>query len=150
MKNTRKVTISISLSQVLKTVYAESACLALMNDGERRPAVISSDNRRLLTLYCRNAWLNLAGELAGVVDSDAFAVDDDENATTLTIPLLLEDEVPPKALRHYAERYVSAMVLADCYAMHSNICDRFRDMAASALSGLRLAATLTSRTAYWL
>ncbi len=150
MKNTRKVTISISISEVLKTVCAESACLALMNDGEHRPAIISSDNRRLLTLYCRNAWLNLAGELASIVDADAFTVDTDDNATTLTLPLLLADDVPAKALRHNAERYIAAMVLAECYAMRSKICEHFRDMAASALAGLRLTATLTDRTAYWL
>ncbi len=150
MKDTRKVTISISISQVLKTVYAESACMALMSDGERRPAIISSDNRRLLTLYCRNAWLSLAGELASIVDAEAFTVDDDDNATTLALPLLLVDDVPAKTLRHYAERYIAAMVLADCYAMRSKACDRFRDMAASALSGLRLAATITDRAAYWL
>lgn len=157
MKNTRKVTISISISEVLKTVCAESACLALMSDGERRPAIISTDNRRLLTLYCRNAWLNLAGELASIVDADAFTFDADaftfdadDNATTLTLPLLLDDDVPAKALRHNAERYIAAMVLAECYAMRSKICEHFRDMAASALAGLRLTATLTDRTAYWL
>lgn len=150
MKNTRKVTISISISQVLKTVYAESACLALMSDGERRPAIISTDNRRLLVLYCRNAWLNLAGELASIVDADAFTVDDDDNVTTLTLPLFLADDVPAKTLRNYAERYIAATVLADCYAMRSKICEHFRDMAASALSGLRLTASLTDRAAYWL
>lgn len=45
MNNTRKITISIDIEQVLKTVYAESACLALMSGRDSRPAVISSDNR---------------------------------------------------------------------------------------------------------
>jgi hypothetical protein len=69
MNNTRKITISIDIEQVLKTVYAESACLALMSGRDSRPAVISSDNRRLLGVYCLNAWLCLAGELASIVDS---------------------------------------------------------------------------------
>lgn len=43
MNNTRKITISIDIEQVLKTVYAESACLALMSGRDSRPAVISSD-----------------------------------------------------------------------------------------------------------
>lgn len=60
MNNTRKITISIDIEQVLKTVYAESACLALMSGRDSRPAVISSDNRRLLGVYCLNAWLCLA------------------------------------------------------------------------------------------
>ena len=51
MNNTRKITISIDIEQVLKTVYAESACLALMSGRDSRPAVISSDNRRLLGVY---------------------------------------------------------------------------------------------------
>lgn len=60
MNNTRKITISIDIEQVLKTVYAESACLALMSSRDSRPAVISSDNRRLLGVYCLNAWVCLA------------------------------------------------------------------------------------------
>lgn len=73
MNNTRKITISIDIEQVLKTVYAESACLALMSGRDSRPAVISSDNRRLLGVYCLNAWLCLAGELASIVDSQSFS-----------------------------------------------------------------------------
>lgn len=150
MKNTRNVTVSISIAQVLKSVYAESACLALMNEEERRPPVISSDNRKLLRHYCRNAWLCLAGELAGIVDHNTFSITDNDDATTLSIPLLLEDEVSVNSLCSYAERYATAMVLADCYAARTAIAARFRDMAASALSGMRLAATLSDRKAYWL
>lgn len=89
MNNTRKITISIDIEQVLKTVYAESACLALMSGRDSRPAVISSDNRRLLGVYCLNAWLCLAGELASIVDSQSFSIPSDSD-TTYTLSLTVD------------------------------------------------------------
>lgn len=135
---TRKATISVSLEEVLKTVYAESACLALMNDSERRPAVISSDNRRLLRVYAHNAWLNLACELASVVDYQQFEADDDGESQTLTLTLLIPADASTQVLRHFAEQYVSMSVLADCYAARSETSETFLAGARGALSGLRL------------
>lgn len=96
MNNTRKITISIDIEQVLKTVYAESACLALMSGRDSRPAVISSDNRRLLGVYCLNAWLCLAGELASIVDSQSFSIPSDSD-TTYTLSLTVDGSAPPRA-----------------------------------------------------
>ena len=132
MNNTRKITISIDIEQVLKTVYAESACLALMSGRDSRPAVISSDNRRLLGVYCLNAWLCLAGELA------------------YTLSLTVDGVGTAQSLRRYAERYVAQSVLASCYAARESLAMQFRDNAARTLSGLRLAATLSDRVDCWL
>lgn len=115
MNNTRKITISIDIEQVLKTVYAESACLALMSSRDSRPAVISSDNRRLLGVYCLNAWLCLAGELASIVDSQSFSIPSDSD-TTYTLSLTVDGVGTAQSLRRYAERYVAQSVLASCYA----------------------------------
>ena len=113
MNNTRKITISIDIEQVLKTVYAESACLALMSGRDSRPAVISSDNRRLLGVYCLNAWLCLAGELASIVDSQSFSIPSDSD-TTYTLSLTVDGVGTAQSLRRYAERYVAQSVLASC------------------------------------
>ena len=147
MNNTRKITISIDIEQVLKTVYAESACLALMSSRDSRPAVISSDNRRLLGVYCLNAWLCLAGELASIVDSQSFSISSDSDTTyTLTV----DGVGTAQSLRRYAERYVAQSVLASCYAARESLAMQFRDNAARTLSGLRLAATLSDRVDCWL
>lgn len=98
MNNTRKITISIDIEQVLKTVYAESACLALMSGRDSRPAVISSDNRRLLGVYCLNAWLCLAGELASIVDSQSFSIPSDSD-TTYTLSLTVDGVGTAQSLR---------------------------------------------------
>ena len=138
MNNTRKITISIDIEQVLKTVYAESACLALMSGRDSRPAVISSDNRRLLGVYCLNAWLCLAGELASIVDSQSFSIPSDSD-TTYTLSLTVDGVGTAQSLRRYAERYVAQSVLASCYAARESLAMQFRDNAAWTLSGLRLA-----------
>ena len=138
MNNTRKITISIDIEQVLKTVYAESACLALMSGRDSRPAVISSDNRRLLGVYCLNAWLCLAGELASIVDSQSFSIPSDSD-TTYTLSLTVDGVGTAQSLRRYAERYVAQSVLASCYAARESLAMQFRDNAARTLSGLRLA-----------
>lgn len=152
MNNTRKITISIDIEQVLKTVYAESACLALMSGRDSRPAVISSDNRRLLGVYCLNAWLCLAGELASIVDSQSFSIpsDSDTTYTTYTLSLTVDGVGTAQSLRRYAERYVAQSVLASCYAARESLAMQFRDNAARTLSGLRLAATLSDRVDCWL
>ena len=171
MNNTRKITISIDIEQVLKTVYAESACLALMSGRDSRPAVISSDNRRLLGVYCLNAWLCLAGELASIVDSQSFSIPSDSD-TTYTLSLTVDGVGTAQSLRRYAERYVAQSVLASCYAARESLAMQFRDnaartlsgrlgvgecaplpdlsCAARTLSGLRLAATLSDRVDCWL
>lgn len=128
MNNTRKITISIDIEQVLKTVYAESACLALMSGRDSRPAVISSDNRRLLGVYCLNAWLCLAGELASIVDSQSFSIPSDSD-TTYTLSLTVDGVGTAQSLRRYAERYVSQSVLASCYAARESLAMQFRDNA---------------------
>ena len=145
MNNTRKITISIDIEQVLKTVYAESACLALMSGRDSRPAVISSDNRRLLGVYCLNAWLCLAGELASIVDSQSFSIPSDSD-TTYTLSLTVDGVGTAQSLRRYAERYVAQSVLA----ARESLAMQFRDNAARTLSGLRLAATLSDRVDCWL
>lgn len=149
MNNTRKITISIDIEQVLKTVYAESACLALMSGRDSRPAVISSDNRRLLGVYCLNAWLCLAGELASIVDSQSFSIPSDSD-TTYTLSLTVDGVGTAQSLRRYAERYVAQSVLASCYAARESLAMQFRDNASRTLSGLRLAATLSDRVDCWL
>ena len=141
MNNTRKITISIDIEQVLKTVYAESACLALMSGRDSRPAVISSDNRRLLGVYCLNAWLCLAGELASIVDSQSFSIPSDSD-TTYTLSLTVDGVGTAQSLRQ--------SVLASCYAARESLAMQFRDNAARTLSGLRLAATLSDRVDCWL
>ena len=145
MKDTRKITISINLEPILKSVYAESACLALMSGRDNRPPVISADNRRLLGVYCRNAWLSLAGELAGIVDSEAFCIPDDDDADVYELPLVVGGDCAAQSLRRYAERYVTQSVLASCYAARPVLSAQFRDDAQASLSGLRLAATLGGR-----
>ena len=140
MNNTRKITISIDIEQVLKTVYAESACLALMS---------GRDNRRLLGVYCLNAWLCLAGELASIVDSQSFSIPSDSD-TTYTLSLTVDGVGTAQSLRRYAERYVAQSVLASCYAARESLAMQFRDNAARTLSGLRLAATLSDRADCWL
>lgn len=101
-----------------------SACLALMSGRDSRPAVISSDNRRLLGVYCLNAWLCLAGELASIVDSQSFSIPSDSD-TTYTLSLTVDGVGTAQSLRRYAERYVAQSVLASCYAARESLAMQF-------------------------
>lgn len=148
VNNTKRITISISLEQVLKSVYAESACLALMSDNGSRPPILSSDNRRLLSLFCRNAWMSLACELAGSVDAKAFSIPDDDDSE-LRLPLVVETDATAATLRHYAERYLAATTLADCYAAREAHAAAFARQAASALAALKLSLAATGRRSCW-
>lgn len=149
MKDTKKITIAINLDQVLKSVYAESACLALMSDNGSRPPIFSSDNRRLLSLFCRNAWLGLACELAGAVDGKAFSLPDDDDSE-LRLPLLVETDITATRLRHLAERCIKATVLADCYAAREAYASGFSRQAANTLAALKLGMSATDRQCCWI
>lgn len=62
MNNTRKITISIDIEQVLKTVYAESACLALMSGRESLAMQFRDNAARTLS------GLRLAATLSDRID----------------------------------------------------------------------------------
>lgn len=148
MKTTRNITISISQDNVIKSVRAESACIALLAGGTDRPAVITSDNRALLRLMTRNAVLCLAGELLSVIDAEEFCAPDDASTDDIiTLPLRIEGYAATTLLSHYFERYVAAMVLAECYGERADTRERFVGQARSALQGLRWSLSLSTRRA---
>lgn len=143
MIDTRKLTVALDVEEILKNVYAESACIAWMSGGEDRPEIFTSDNRNLLALYGRNAFLSLAGAIAPLVDSEAFSVPEDWEK--LELPLLLPGGSPCSGgrLRRLAEAFVAKSVLAECYAARPQLASKFGRERDGCLSAIRLAVAGT-------
>lgn len=155
MNNTqRAITIALDLETILKTVYAESACLVWMGgDPQQRPAELTADNRQLLTLHARNALHRLAAALSPVVDAQAYTAENAEETGIFRLPLLLppDSRCDPSLLRHLAERYLSAAVLSECYGAYPSTAERFDSDRQRSLRSLRLAvAPPLSRTCSWI
>lgn len=146
MNKTRNITLSISQDEIVKAVRAESACIALMSPDIERPPVITSDNRKLLSLFIREAVIRLTGQLLTAINAETFALPDEDDVVKL--PLCVESGAAGELLSHYFERYVIADVLASCYSQRADIVERFVEQRQAALEGLCWCIAVPKRKAF--
>lgn len=137
MNKTRNVTITTDKENLLKTIYAESACLLLTDTSVQQPDYLCDDNRQLLEAELHNALLRLAAEIAPAIDEEAFDPSDAELRLPLRLP---EKAAPATRIRLLTERYLCDVVLADCYR-HSRYGSHFEQTMRRDLSALRLATS---------
>ena len=137
-ENTRKITLSLDFDEMMKTICAESACLSLMSEPEKRPEIITPDHRRLIEQYAENALLSLAAAIAPAIDTDAF--DASLATSSFTLPLALSEEcdVPASILRCRIEKYIVKSTLASCYSPRRDISVIYLEGRQNELAAIRL------------
>ncbi len=124
MNNTVKtIVISLDSEQMRREIYAESACVALM-EGEERPPIITDDNRKLVNVLIDNAFVEFVSEFLAFIDSDDYHA---PGNGVVEIPLLVpvDTRTPAPTLRRLVEKMIADAVLESCYESR-DIADVFR------------------------
>lgn len=64
--------ITISITQMLRGVYADAALMSASMDGTRRPPLLRREHEKALKRAVRSVWATLMGELAPYVGAFDF------------------------------------------------------------------------------
>ncbi len=138
MKNTIEVTVAMDCDEIRKTVYAESALLAVSQPNIGRPKMITEDNRKLINLFLESTFVEISTMLRGFIDAEKFDLSEEGlYKFPLIIPLEYASLAP--VLRRHLEAAHAAGVLARCYNEHRQISELFESRLRETVSRIRQA-----------
>ncbi|MCH4156202.1 MAG: hypothetical protein LKF31_07865 [Muribaculaceae bacterium] len=146
----RTLTIALSIDEIFKQVEAESAWMAhMIIDKVTPPKFITEDNRAILSIKARTAYLHLCSGLLGYMqDCDFGSFDTGIAKLTLNLPADLPSKYE-EVLMHHAEIAMVCDIMQDCYtgSIKAEIYGRKKDYTMTRMR--ELLATSRGRRLNW-
>ncbi|MEG1916518.1 MAG: hypothetical protein RR061_07555 [Muribaculaceae bacterium] len=143
----RIVEFGFSVDEILKCVFAESAWRALRDkDANKRPAIITEDNRIVLEFMMQDAYVNICSRFIGYIKAYDFrSIDTGIMTLSLAIPEQL-DSLLDSILQKRIEHAMTCYVLYMCYDTegYSVASDEYHQRYSTAINSVR--GSLTSPT----
>lgn len=145
MKNTIEVTIAMDCDEIKKTVYAESALLAVTMPNVGRPKMITEDNTKLISLFLESTFVEISTMLMGFIDAEKFDLSE-EGMYKFPLQIPAEYVCLAPVLRRHLEAAHAAGVLARCYNENGKIRELFENRLRETVSRIRQAMVGTDMT----
>ena len=143
MKNTIEVIVAMDCDEIRKTVYAESALLAVSQPNVGRPKMITEDNRKLINLFLESTFVEISTMLRGFIDAEKFDLSE-EGMYKFPLMIPVEYACLAPVLRRHLEAAHAAGVLSRCYNEHRQISELFEQRLRETVSRIRLAMAGTN------
>ena len=137
MENTIEITIAMDCDEIRKTVYAESALLAVSQPGMGRPKMITEDNTKLISLFMESTFVEISTMLRGFIVAEKFDLSEEGMYKfPMAFPMDLACVAP--VVRRLLEEALAAGVLARCYNENREISELFENRLRDIVSRIRL------------
>ena len=136
MENTIEVTIAMDCDEIRKTVYAESALLAVSMPNLGRPKMITEDNRKLIQLFLESTFVEISTMLRGFIDAGKFEWGEDG---MYKFPLLIPTDLACVApvIRRLLEKAHADGALSRCYNEHREIRELYEERMKDTIGRIR-------------